>query len=36
MYSVNMNQCMEKYSNSRIMCTQMEEFMIVKQLEGKK
>ena len=36
MYSVNMNQGMEKYSNRRIMCTQMEEFVIVKQLEGKK
>ena len=28
MYSVNMNRGMEKYSN-RIMCTQMEEFVIV-------
>ena len=36
MYSVNMNRRMEKYSNGRIMCTQMEEFMIVKQLEGMK
>ena len=36
MYGVNMNRRMEKYSNRRNMCTQMEEFVIVKQLEGKK
>ena len=36
MYSVNMNERMEKYSSRRIMCTQIEEFVIVKQLEGKK
>ena len=36
MYSVNMNQRMEQYSNRRIMCTQMKDFVIVKQPQEKK